>query len=258
MRPLTLDEFVGQEEAVGGGSPLRAMVEGDALRSFILWGPPGSGKTTLASIVARATRARFVPLSAVTASIKDVKALMEEARAGARHSRQRTILFVDEIHRFNRAQQDAFLPYVEEGSIILVGATTENPSFSLVSALLSRCAVFVLKALSEDDLQSLMGRALHDADRGLGRWEAQVQGKVLERLAALADGDARRALNLLELVVETAPRIDGTRPFVDDDALSRVMKRQTLLYDKAGEEHYNLISALHKSMRGSDAQAATY
>lgn len=258
MRPRTLDDLIGQEEVVGPDTPLRRMVEGDQLRSIIFWGPPGSGKTTLATIIAARTQSRFIPLSAVTSSIKDAKALMEEARRARARFGQRTILFVDEIHRFNRAQQDAFLPFVEEGSIVLIGATTENPSFSLVSALLSRCAVFVLKPLEEEEIVRILEKAVHDPDRGLGRLEPLIQEGVLPRIAAIADGDARRALNLLEMAVQSAPRVDEVRPFVDQESLGQVLRRQTLLYDKTGEEHYNLISAFHKSMRGSDAQAALY
>lgn len=260
MRPITLDEFVGQDEVAGPGSALRHIVIGDEnLRSMILWGPPGSGKTTLAHIIASHTTARFVTISAVTASIKDVKQIMELARLGLRDSGRRTLLFVDEIHRFNKAQQDAFLPFIEDGSIVLIGATTENPSFSLVSALLSRSRVYVLKALDEDALVLVLNRALADEEKGLGKSGASVDDDILHQMASVSDGDARRALNVLELAVQVAPRDPGTgKPFVDSDALRQVLQREHLVYDKSGEEHYNTISAMHKSMRASDVQAAVY
>jgi putative ATPase len=260
MRPETLDDFVGQQEVVGPGTPLRQLISGDQnLRSIILWGPPGSGKTTLAHIISHHTQARFVVISAVTASIKDVKQIMELARLGMRDSGRRTLLFVDEIHRFNKAQQDAFLPFIEDGSIVLIGATTENPSFSLVSALLSRSRVYVLNALSESDLVDVLKRALADADRGLGKLPVNVDDDILRQMASVSDGDARRALNLLELSVQTAPRDPNSGlPTIDADALRQVLTREHLVYDKSGEEHYNTISALHKSMRASDVQAAVY
>ena len=258
MRPETLDEFVGQEKLVAPGAPLRQLIESDALVSIILWGPPGSGKTTLASIIARMTRCRFSSMSAVTTSIKDVKALMEAARMALDRFNQRTILFIDEIHRFNKAQQDAFLPFVEEGAIVLVGATTENPSFSLISALLSRCRIFVLEALDEDALMRIMRAALADERRGLGALRVEAPDDVLHRIAKLSDGDARRALNLLGLAVQTTdPDDDGTL-VLSQEVLGQVLQRQHLVYHKSGEEHFNLISAFHKSMRSSDAQAAVY
>ena len=258
MRPESLDEFVGQEKLVAPGAPLRQLIESDALVSIILWGPPGSGKTTLASIIARMTRCRFSSLSAVTSSIKDVKALMEAARFSLERFGQRTILFIDEIHRFNKAQQDAFLPFVEEGAIVLVGATTENPSFSLISALLSRCRIFVLESLGPDALVRILRAALEDGRRGLGGDLVRADDDLLRRIAGLSDGDARRALNLLGLAASvTEPGDDGTRE-LDDAALQLVLQRQHLVYDKSGEEHFNLISALHKSMRSSDAQATVY
>lgn len=260
MRPETLDDFAGQEEVVGPGTPLRQLVTGgENLRSMILWGPPGSGKTTLAHIISSHTQARFVVISAVTASIKDVKQIMEMARMGLRDSGRRTLLFVDEIHRFNKAQQDAFLPFIEDGSIVLIGATTENPSFSLVSALLSRSRVYVLRALTEDDLVGVLRRALEDSGRGLGSLGVTVDDDVLRQMGAVSDGDARRALNILELSVQTAPRDPATgQPVIDADALRQVLTREHLVYDKSGEEHFNTISALHKSMRASDVQAAVY
>jgi putative ATPase len=260
MRPRTLEEFVGQEDVLGPDAPLTRLIQSGELRSIILWGPPGTGKTTIAAIIANLVQARFVTISAVTASIKDVKVIMEEARQGRRAgSQRRTILFVDEIHRFNKAQQDAFLPFIEEGSIVLIGATTENPSFSLVSALLSRCRVFILKALSEPDLLTILRRALEDEEHGLGAAHATVGQDVLEQMARLSDGDARRALNLLELAVQIAPRGPGEDgPNVDAEALRLVLQRQHLIYDKTGEEHYNTISALHKALRSSDVQASVY
>ena len=260
MRPDILEDFVGQEDVVGSGTPLRQLISGDQnLRSIILWGPPGSGKTTLAHIISHHTQSRFVIISAVTASIKDVKQIMELARMGLRDSGRRTLLFVDEIHRFNKAQQDAFLPFIEDGSIVLIGATTENPSFSLVSALLSRSRVYVLNALSEDDLVRVLQRALAEEERGLGKLGITIETEVLKQMASVSDGDARRALNLLELAVETAPRDPVTRqPSVDADALRMVLTREHLVYDKTGEAHFNTISALHKSMRASDVQAAVY
>lgn len=258
MRPLSLDEFAGQEEIAGSGSPLRKLIESDKLPSLIFWGPPGCGKTTLAAIIAASTKAQFVSLSAVTASIKDVKAVMEQARTGLERSGRRTILFIDEIHRFNKAQQDAFLPFVEDGSIILIGATTENPSFSLISALLSRCRIFVLKALTEHNLTRILRDALENVESGLGAKNAEIAPELLSQIAQLSDGDARRALNLLELAVRLSPKDGSGKTIVSEESLKQVLQRQHLIYDKAGEEHYNIISALHKSMRGSDPQGAVY
>jgi putative ATPase len=258
MRPRTLAEFVGQEKIVSAGTPLRRLIESDDLHSVVFWGPPGSGKTTLARIIAGRTRCRFESLSAVTASIKEVKLLMEGARQGRERFGQRTILFVDEIHRFNKAQQDAFLPFVEDGSIVLIGATTENPSFSLISALLSRCRIFVLEALGPEPLAGLLRRALEDAERGLGALRVTADDAVLARIAELSDGDARRALNLLELAAKIVPPDAAAARVLDAEALAQVLQRQHLVYDKSGEEHFNLISAVHKAMRSSDAQAAVY
>ncbi len=258
MRPSSLDELLGQDKIVGPGTALRTAIEQDRLRSIILWGPPGSGKTTLARILARLTRARFVPFSAVLAGIKEVREVMQEARAGHRATGRRTVLFVDEIHRFNKAQQDAFLPYVEDGTLVLVGATTENPSFEVNAALLSRSRVYRLERLGEEDLVTILKRALADRERGLGGTAASVPDEVLAAIASQSQGDARAALNVLELAVTTAPADDGgvrtvTRAHVED-----ALQKAALYYDRAGEEHYNLISALHKSMRNSDADATLY
>jgi putative ATPase len=253
MRPRTLDEVVGQRKVVGEGGFLRRAIAADRVPSLIFWGPPGTGKTTLARIIATVTSSRFVPFSAVTSGIKEVKEVMAEAVRLRKAQGRRTLLFVDEIHRFNRAQQDAFLPYVESGDVVLVGATTENPSFELNGALLSRCRVVVLEPLRPEDLTDLMRRALADPERGLGTSGVTAGDEALEELAQLASGDARRALNLLELAAADA---DESR--IDAETVRRVAQRKVLLYDKSGEEHYNLISALHKSMRESDPDAAIY
>ena len=253
MRPRALAELVGHDKVVGEGGFLRRAIAADRVPSLIFWGPPGSGKTTLARIIAAETSAHFVPFSAVTSGIKEVKEVMAEAVRLRRAQGRRTLLFVDEIHRFNRAQQDAFLPYVERGDVVLVGATTENPSFELNAALLSRCRVVVLEPLRPEDLIELMRHALTDGERGLGDVVVEVDQEALESLAQLASGDARKALNLLELAVSDAE--DGK---VDAEAVKRVAQRKVLLYDKAGEEHFNLISALHKSLRESDPDAALY
>lgn len=269
MRPVDLDEVVGQKQVVGEDGFLRRAIVEDRVPSLILWGPPGSGKTTLAEVMARQTSSRFVPFSAVTSGIKEVKSVMADAERLRRAQGQRTLLFVDEIHRFNRAQQDAFLPYVESGDIILVGATTENPSFELNGALISRCRVVVLEPLSIQELIAILERALGDAERGLGRHAVALEPEAFEMIAQLASGDARRALNLLELVVEDAvadpPAADDrsesephTARTITADAIRAVAQRKVLLYDKSGEEHFNLISALHKALRESDADAALY
>ena len=256
MRPRDLSEFFGQEHLVGEGKILRQMIERDQIPSMILWGPPGVGKTTLANVVANLTKAEFVNYSAVTSGIKEIKEIMARAESGRRLG-MRTVLFVDEIHRFNKAQQDAFLPYVEKGSIILIGATTENPSFEVNSALLSRCKVFVLKALGEDDLVALLRRALTD-ERGFGRLGVQVADDMLRKIALFSNGDARNALGTLETAVANAEFDAEGRPSVTEKVLSQVISRKALMYDKTGEEHYNIISALHKSMRNSDQDAAVY
>ena len=256
MRPRDLSEFVGQEHLVGEGKILRQMIERDQIPSMILWGPPGVGKTTLANVVANATRAEFVNFSAVTSGIKEIKEIMARAEKG-RQLGVRTVLFVDEIHRFNKAQQDAFLPFVEQGSIILIGATTENPSFEVNSALLSRCKVFVLKGLTEDNLVTLLRHALSE-ERGFGRLGVVCADDMLRKIAIYANGDARNALGTLETAVaNSAINADG-KPEINEDVLSQVVSRKALMYDKNGEEHYNIISALHKSMRNSDPDAAVY
>lgn len=255
LRPSTLEEFVGQEHLLGRGKILRDLIERDQISSMIFWGPPGVGKTTLASIIAGRTRADFINFSAVTSGIKEIKEVMNQAEQSRRMG-IRTVLFVDEIHRFNKAQQDAFLPFVEKGSIILIGATTENPSFEVNAALLSRCRVFVLKALEEQDLVTLLQNALkHPA--GFGTQNVLITDKQLAAIAAFSNGDARTALNTLEMAV-TNGEISAKGMTVTDEGLSQCISRKSLLYDKNGEEHYNLISALHKSMRNSDPDAAIY
>ena len=257
MRPRTFDEFIGQEELLAPGKPLREAIERDLLQSIILWGPPGTGKTTLARIVADTTKARFVSFSAVLAGIKEIRDVMAEAERLRRSTGRRTIVFIDEIHRFNKSQQDAFLPRVEAGDIVLIGATTENPSFEVNAALLSRSKVFVLRGLTADEAAAILTRALEDPERGLGRQPANVEPDALRAMALYANGDARVALNLLELSVAAAPMVDGRR-YVDAARVEQTIQRRALLYDKGGEEHYNIISALHKSMRNSDPDAAVY
>ena len=255
MRPRTLDEFVGQEQLLGPGRPLRQAIEQDRLQSLILWGPPGTGKTTLARLIATLTRAHFTSFSAVLSGIKEIRAVMAEAEETRRRRGTRTILFVDEIHRFNKAQQDAFLPRVEAGDIVLIGATTENPSFEVNSALLSRSKVYVLKALDADAILAILRRAIADRERGLGAFELKVEEEALTAIARYANGDARVALNLLEMASGAAAAASGT---IDAAMVAELAQNRSLLYDKTGEEHYNLISALHKSMRNSDPDAAVY
>src|SRR6266566_9331071 len=257
MRPATLEEFVGQQHILGAGKPLRQQIERDELASMILWGPPGSGKTTLATIVAHRTRSDFVKFSAVLAGIKEIKEVMAAAEKGRRYGR-RTVLFIDEIHRFNKAQQDAFLPYVERGDVVLIGATTENPSFEVNSALLSRAKVYMLSPLSTDEVLALLGRALRDEKRGLAAEQVEISEDLLRQIAVFANGDARAAYNTLETAVAAANRDAGGRAIVTEAIIEDAIQRKMLLYDKAGEEHYNLISALHKSVRNSDPDAALY
>jgi putative ATPase len=252
MRPRTLDDYVGQQHILGPGKPLRSQMESGRLSSLILWGPPGSGKTTLAALIARGSGADFVPFSAVLSGIKEIKAVMVDAERGRRVG-HKTVLFIDEIHRFNKAQQDAFLPYVERGDVVLIGATTENPSFEIVSALLSRTRVYSLKALEMSDVVLLLKRALATPDRGLGHLDLDIAEPFLKEIAVGSSGDARAALNTLEIAAALAK--DGV---VSAEAVADALQRKILLYDKTGEEHFNLISALHKSVRSSEPDAAVY
>ncbi len=256
LRPETLEEFAGQQHLLGEGKLLRRLIESDQISSMIFWGPPGVGKTTLARIIAARTKSSFVDFSAVTSGIREIRKVMELAEQNRRFG-ERTILFVDEIHRFNKAQQDAFLPFVEKGSIILIGATTENPSFEINSALLSRCQVFVLQALTADDLKVLLQRALED-ERGFGNLEVRYESDMLDIIANFANGDARSALSTLEMVVLNGDVGSDGDITVTRETLEQCIGKKSLLYDKNGEEHYNLISALHKSMRNSDPDASVY
>ena len=255
LRPQTLEEFCGQTHLLGEGKVLRRIIESDKVGSMIFWGPPGVGKTTLARIIANRTKANFIDFSAVTSGIKEIKQVMEQAEKGRRFG-EKTILFVDEIHRFNRAQQDAFLPFVEKGSIILIGATTENPSFEVNGALLSRCKVFVLQALKTEELCRLLANALTDA-RGFGNLNVEISSELVEAIANFANGDARSALSTLEMAVLNG-NAEGDKIVVTSETVEQCTSKKSLLYDKKGEEHYNLISALHKSMRNSDPDAAVY
>jgi len=255
LRPETLDEFFGQTHLVGEGKVLRRLIENDQVSSMIFWGPPGVGKTTLARIIAKHTRANFIDFSAVTSGIKDIRTVMKQAEDNRRFG-SKTIVFVDEIHRFNKAQQDAFLPFVEKGSIILIGATTENPSFEINNALLSRCKVFVLQALTADEICALLTRAISDP-RGFGDQNVVISDDMLRTIASFANGDARTALSTLEMVILNGDT-DGDKVTVNQETLEQCISKKSLLYDKNGEEHYNLISALHKSMRNSDPDAAVY
>lgn len=256
LRPRTLSEFAGQTHLLGEGKVLRRLIESDKIGSMIFWGPPGVGKTTLARIIAGRTKANFIDFSAVTSGIKEIKQVMEEAEKGRRFG-SKTILFVDEIHRFNKAQQDAFLPYVEKGSIILIGATTENPSFEVNGALLSRCKVFVLQALKTEELAGLIERALKDR-RGFGDQDIDIAPDIINTIAEFANGDARSALSTLEMAVLNGDVDEKGKITVTRETVEQCTQKRSLLYDKTGEEHYNLISALHKSMRNSDPDAAVY
>jgi len=250
MRPKNLEEFLGQEDVVGKGKLLRKAIEGDNIPSIIFWGPPGTGKTTLAFIVAKKTESEFVKLSAVSSGVKDLREIIKNAEENKKKNKK-TILFIDEIHRWNKKQQDALLPYVENGTIILIGATTENPSFEVIGALLSRCRVFVLKQLSTSQIVEIINKALKDKKRGLGKLSLKIDKDVIETLAQMSNGDARTALNVLEYAASLSKKIT-------QDIIKESFQKSHLLYDKDGEEHYNIISALHKSMRGSDSNAALY
>lgn len=256
LRPKMLEEYVGQTHLLGKGKVLRRLIESDQISSMIFWGPPGVGKTTLARIIANTTKAAFIDFSAVTSGIKEIRSVMQKAEENRRYG-EKTIVFVDEIHRFNKAQQDAFLPFVEKGSIILIGATTENPSFEVNSALLSRCKVFVLQELKTDELVQLLTRALTD-EKGFGTQKINIEEELLEMIAVFANGDARTALSTLEMAVLNGDMDAGGATTVTRETLEQCTSKKSLLYDKTGEEHYNLISALHKSMRNSDPDAAVY
>jgi putative ATPase len=259
MRPETLDEVAGQDQVVGPGQLIRRAIESDRIFSMILWGPPGCGKTTLARIVARETRSYFAQFSAVLSGVKEIRAVVDAAREQLRGRRRRTIVFVDEIHRFNKAQQDAFLHHVEEGLVTLIGATTENPSFEVIAPLLSRCRVIPLKALSAEAIAQILTRAVADEHRGLGLMHLDVDPEALAHLAHLADGDARRGLNLLEIVASLLPDAPAQGPrHIGLPAIDAALRQTSLRYDKSGDAHYNLISAFHKSLRGSDPDAALY
>jgi len=258
MRPHNFDEFVGQEHIVGTGRVLRKSIEADQLPSMILWGPPGSGKTTLGYVIANVTKSHFSPLSAVNAGVADLRRIVNEARRRRRLTGQRTILFIDEIHRFNKTQQDVILPYVENGVVILISATTENPSFEVISALLSRCRVFSLNSLTDAEVRLIVERAIKDEDRGLGKFNVALDEDALKHLVIMSNGDARVALNALEMATQaTTPDADGYRR-LSLKTIEEALQHRALLYDKAGDQHYDLISALHKSLRGSDADAALY
>ena len=258
MRPHNFNEYVGQQHIIGEGKVLRKAIESDQLPSIILWGPPGSGKTTLAHVIANVSRSYFVPLSAVTAGVADLRRVIDEAARRRKASGQRTILFIDEIHRFNKGQQDAILPYVENGNVTFIGATTENPSFEVISALLSRCRVFTLNALTDDDIRTIIERALQDQSVGLAALKVKLTDEAGQLLVILSNGDARVALNALEMAAQTVkPGPDGLRQVGLSD-IEEAMQKRALMYDKSGEQHYDIISALHKTMRGSDPDAALY
>jgi len=258
MRPVTLKEFVGQEHVIGEGRVLRKAIDSGQLPSMILWGPPGSGKTTLAFIIANTTDSHFSSVSAVTAGVADLRRIIDEAKERRALYQKKTILFIDEIHRFNKAQQDAVLPYVEDGTVILIGATTENPSFEVIAPLLSRCRVFTLKPLSEKEIQTIIEHALKDEEHGLGKMRVEINENALKQLIVMSNSDARIALNALELaVMTTPPDADGTR-HISLEVIEDALQQRSMLYDRAGEQHYDLISALHKSLRDSDPDACLY
>lgn len=258
LRPESLDEFEGQEELIGAGKMLRTLIEKDEVPSMIFWGPPGSGKTTLARIIAKMTKSEFIQMSATASGLADLRKIVSAAQSGRKFQNRRTILFIDEIHRWNKSQQDSLLPYVENGTITLIGATTENPSFEVNSALLSRSRVFVLKSLAAENIKNILKRAISDKVRGYGALDVQITDKTLDYLSGVANGDARIALNALEFAVK-ASRKEGQKMIqLDQGTIREALQKTHLLYDRAGEEHYNIISALHKSMRGSDADAALY
>jgi putative ATPase len=258
MRPQNFAEFVGQEHLVGEGRVLRKCIEVDRLPSLIFWGPPGSGKTTLAYVIASVAKSHFTPLSAVTSGVSDLRRAIDEAKHRLKLTGQRTILFIDEIHRFNKSQQDAILPFVENGDVVLIGATTENPSFEVIAPLLSRCRVFTLNSLTDDNIRSIVQRAIKNEERGLGKFKVELEEDALKHLVVMANGDARTALNALEMATEaTQPDAEGYRR-LNLTTIEEALQHRALLYDKSGDQHYDLISALHKSLRGSDPDAALY